>query len=62
MGDTSKPAAEVKTLKCEVCLKEVPLSEVHVPEAEDYVVNFCGLECYDKWVKLANDEEDQPES
>ena len=60
MDDKSKPATEAKTVKCEVCLKEVPLSEVHVPEAEDYIVNFCGLDCYDKWVKQAVDEEDQP--
>ena len=60
MADTPKPAIEAKTVKCEVCLKEVPLSEVHVPEAEDYFVNFCGLDCYDKWVKQADDEEDQP--
>ena len=62
MGDTSKPAGEEDTLKCEVCLKEVPLSEAHVPEAEDYVVNFCGLECYDKWVKQADNKKNQPES
>jgi hypothetical protein len=62
MGDTSKPVGAEKTVECEVCLKEVPLSEVHVREAEDYVVNFCGLECYDKWVKLADNKKNQPES
>lgn len=40
---------ELETVKCEVCLKEVPLSEATVPEATDYFVNFCGLECYEKW-------------
>ena len=30
-------------------VKEVPLSEVIVPEAADYFVHFCGLECYEKW-------------
>jgi hypothetical protein len=34
---------------CEVCLKEVPVSEAKVAEATDYVVHFCGLDCYEKW-------------
>lgn len=34
---------------CEVCLKEVPLSEAKSDEASDYVFYFCGLECYAKW-------------
>ncbi|PKO60420.1 MAG: DUF3330 domain-containing protein [Betaproteobacteria bacterium HGW-Betaproteobacteria-18] len=48
MTTNNKPI-EVETVKCEVCLKEVPLSEATVPEATDYFVNFCGLECYEKW-------------
>ena len=60
MSDTPKPT-NPEAVKCEVCLKEVPLSEAHVPEAEDYVVSFCGLECYDKWIKLADNKKDQPE-
>ncbi|MEW5904999.1 MAG: DUF3330 domain-containing protein [Pseudomonadota bacterium] len=34
---------------CEVCLKEVPLSAAVHFEAQDYVVYFCGLECYVRW-------------
>lgn len=34
---------------CEVCMKEVPLSEAKSFEAEDYVAHFCGLECYSAW-------------
>ena len=40
---------EPESVKCEVCLKEVPVSEATVPEASDYFVHFCGLECYEKW-------------
>ncbi len=48
MTPHDKPV-EVETVKCEVCLKEVPLSEATVSEASDYFVNFCGLECFEKW-------------
>ena len=34
---------------CAQCLKEVPVSEAKVAEAVDYVVYFCGLECYAQW-------------
>lgn len=36
-------------IKCEVCLKEIPRSEVKSPEAQDYLIYFCGLDCYDRW-------------
>lgn len=48
MTITDKPA-ELETVACEVCMKEVPVSEATVPEATDYVVHFCGLDCYQKW-------------
>ena len=38
-------------IACEICRKEVPLSEAKVPEAADYVAHFCGLECYAVWQK-----------
>lgn len=37
------------TVSCEVCLKEIPKSLAHIEEAEDYVLYFCGLDCFDKW-------------
>jgi hypothetical protein len=40
---------ELESVQCAVCMKEVPISEATVPEASDYVVHFCGLECYEKW-------------
>ena len=44
----AKPTT-VEMVACEICLKEVPLSEAVIPEAEDYVAHFCGLECYNQW-------------
>jgi len=48
MTSHEKPV-ELEPVQCDVCMKEVPASEAIVPEATDYVVNFCGLECYEKW-------------
>ena len=36
---------------CGVCLKEIPSSEAKSAEASDYVSHFCGLDCYDVWMK-----------
>lgn len=48
MTKHDKPV-EVERVSCEICMEEVPISEATVPEATDYVVYFCGLECYEKW-------------
>ncbi len=48
MTTNDKPIKEER-VACEICLKEVPISEATVPEATDYFVHFCGLECYEKW-------------
>ncbi len=58
MTITDKPA-ELETVACEVCLKEVPVSEATVPEAADYVVHFCGLDCYQKWKAQGNTPNDR---
>lgn len=34
---------------CEVCRKEIPRSEAQSAEAVDYVLYFCGVDCYQKW-------------
>lgn len=39
----------LQQVACAVCLKEVPQSEATVAEAADYVVHFCGLDCYQQW-------------
>ena len=49
--NSHKQPAEIKSVPCEVCLKEIPQSEAKVVEVDDYVANFCGLECYEKWQK-----------
>lgn len=48
MTDVEKPNAE-ETIPCEICLKEIPISEAKSEEADDYVRHFCGLDCYTKW-------------
>ena len=40
---------EPERVACEICLKEVPRSEAAVSETRDYVMYFCGLDCYEKW-------------
>lgn len=44
-------SVDTEQVKCEVCLKEVPKSEAKIAEAQDYVMHFCGLDCYEKWEK-----------
>jgi hypothetical protein len=48
MSTPGKPT-EIEQVACEICLKEVPKSEATIAEASDYVLHFCGLECYAKW-------------
>ena len=36
-------------VKCEICLKEIPISEARSEEASAYVAHFFGLECYARW-------------
>ena len=42
-------STEMAMIKCEVCLKEIPRSEAKSPEGQDYLIYFCGLDCYDRW-------------
>ena len=52
MNDQNKSTeTESKKIPCKECMKQVPKSEAQVAEASDYVLYFCGLECYDKWQK-----------
>ena len=43
---------------CEICLKEIPLSEAKNEEASDYVFHFCGIDCYTKWKEQKQEAED----
>ncbi len=49
---------EPDVVSCNVCLKEVPASEARSEEALDYVVHFCGLQCFEEWKKGQQDEDD----
>ena len=42
----------LERVPCDVCQHEIPLSEAVVAEATDYVVYFCGLDCYARWRRL----------
>jgi hypothetical protein len=53
MTSETMPPVEAERVPCEMCLKLVPKSEAASAEARDYVVYFCGLECYEKWRREA---------
>jgi len=58
MAVDNKPI-DAERVACEVCMKEVPRSEATVPEAVDYVVYFCGLDCHEKWKSQRAKPDDQ---
>lgn len=43
-------------VRCKECLKEIPPSEAEQPEAEEYALYFCGLECFQTWLERAEPE------
>lgn len=47
---TNDKLVELGLMSCEICMKEVPIDEALNPETADYIVFFCGLECYEQWV------------
>lgn len=48
-NDSSAP------ISCEMCLSDIPPSASGNSEVEDYVMYFCGIECYAQW------KDDRPE-
>lgn len=38
-------------VSCEVCLKEIPRSVARSQEGSDYVLYFCGDNCFVEWRK-----------
>jgi hypothetical protein len=48
MANNDKPV-DSEIISCEICMKEVPLSDAITPETHDYVAHFCGLACYAQW-------------
>jgi hypothetical protein len=55
VSESEKPT-EIEKVPCGVCLKEIPRSEAKIEEASDYVLYFCGLDCYEKWREENNKE------
>ncbi|MBI5005492.1 MAG: DUF3330 domain-containing protein [Nitrosomonadales bacterium] len=49
MTTRPRPHPVAETIPCDVCHKEIPLSEAQRFEAQDYVAHFCGLDCYSTW-------------
>jgi len=57
--ERSQPQISV-TVECSDCRKEIPRPAAINPEAGDYALYFCGLNCYRQW--LTNHEWAQPKS
>jgi hypothetical protein len=60
---TGDARIEVGQVDCEICLKEVPPAGKVTAETSDYVVYFCGLDCYQQWkerMRADADAEDIP--
>uniref|UniRef100_UPI003F496B52 DUF3330 domain-containing protein n=1 Tax=Cupriavidus yeoncheonensis TaxID=1462994 RepID=UPI003F496B52 len=62
MTNKLDPPKDLVHVPCEVCMKEVPKSEAIVPEACDYVVYFCGLDCYAQWRRQFPEKVEQQET
>ena len=45
-----KPPIAEEKISCAVCTKMIPNKGANF-EVEDYVLNFCGVKCYDIWKK-----------
>jgi len=52
-----KNPTPVETISCDVCLSEIPQTVNKNAEADEYVSNYCGLECYQQW-RDKHDEKD----
>ena len=48
MTDEKNPL-DPETVACEVCMKEIPISESKSHEASDYFLHYCSLDCYARW-------------
>jgi hypothetical protein len=61
MGTTTiDQPAQANLVSCELCLKEVPISEAKIAEAADYFTYFCGLECYEQWRHRGEQKQPEP--
>ena len=44
-------------VECHICLKEIPASGARSEETKDYVLHFCGLDCYSRWKEQEHEKE-----
>lgn len=58
--NTAKQQVLDELISCEVCFREVPVSEAKNEESAAYVMHYFGLECYSRW-KRQLDQDDLPE-
>jgi len=49
MSDENKTTGYGGHVSCHYCRKHLPKDQALQPEAEEYVMYFCGLECYEAW-------------
>lgn len=48
---------EPTTIDCSTCLTEIPSDAGQSAEGEDYVLHYCGIECYSQWKNQPKDTE-----
>ncbi|ELF6207938.1 MULTISPECIES: DUF3330 domain-containing protein [Pseudomonas] len=48
-------ANDTPTVSCCECCKEISLDAALTPEGTEYVVHFCGLECYQRFMSRADE-------
>jgi len=58
MNEASRRLEPVQ-LSCDICLREIPHTDSCYEQAGDYVLHFCGLECYRQWRESVQDERGQ---
>ena len=46
-------------VSCGYCKNSLPRTQAFQPEAEEYVMYFCGLECYEAWREANRQEQVQ---
>jgi Domain of unknown function (DUF3330) len=53
---TVKQQVQDELISCEVCFREVPVSQAKNEEGSEYVMHYFGLECYSRWKQQSGEE------
>ncbi len=61
MNTPIHPSLPPERVSCSVCLKEIPPDSALTPQVEDFVLYFCGLECYEEFAAKSNPMMPQPQ-